>query len=123
MKKQSLLVIAKVFGGILFVIQMLLFLFYWNWPFEAAGGKNYLPFIFLGLSMAGYLITYFKMNFGGMMIILGGLGLTANFLLSNLKGDFNLELLLLLIVFLPCAVSGTLFLIAGSQHKLSTSKK
>ncbi len=117
MKKQSILVIAKVFGGILFVIQMLLFLFYWNWPFQAAGGKKHLPFILLGVSMAGYILTYFNRRIGGTLIIAGGVGLSANFLFANSKGDFGVGLLLLLLIFLPCAVSGLLFLVAGPQHK------
>ncbi|MBZ0179770.1 MAG: hypothetical protein K8F36_10795 [Melioribacteraceae bacterium] len=117
MRRESLTATAKIFGGIVFAFQALLFLFYWNWPFQSAEGKNYLPFILLGISMAGYIYTYINRRIGGLIIIAGGIGLSTNFLFANSKGEFGVELVLLLIILLPCVVSGLLFIITGSQPK------
>ena len=112
------LITARILGGIIFVLVALLFFFYWNWPFEAAGGRKYYPFIAMAIYLVGYAVALWKGNLGGLIMIASGVMLAFSPFLYLTSGEISPKVWFIVIVCLPPVVAGILFILS-SKTKLT----
>ncbi|MBZ0201020.1 MAG: hypothetical protein K8H86_14205 [Ignavibacteriaceae bacterium] len=111
---KGLLTTAKILGGIIFAIESLLFFFYWNWPFTAAGGRKYYPFIAIAIYLVGFILALWKGRWGGLLMLISALMLAASPFLYLTSGEVFAKILFITIVCLPPAAAGILFILSAN---------
>ncbi len=73
MKKSSVLVSAKILGGMLFLLQLAMLFVFWNWPLGSGAVRNMLPLYALAVLAAGYPLALYHHRRGALLMLVGTL--------------------------------------------------
>jgi hypothetical protein len=113
----KLLIVVKVLGGFIFIIQGFLLLLYWNWPFGGPSNRNYLTFIGLVVCMVGYLLALLREMYGGILMICGSILLATGIAVNPTVNSSTTALIFGSIIYSPSIILGALFIISHFNKK------
>lgn len=121
--KHTLITIARILGGIIFLFFSLIFFFYWNWPFSASGNRNCFPFAAITLYLFGYLVALNKGKWGGVLLILSAVMLSLTPILVSTVNETGIDILIVMIAVLLPLMTGILFILSSNTNTRNSQIK